>query len=139
MRHAYGNANVKPDVNSYSNINTNGDSNGNAYAYANCYGDVYADCYSYGDSNSYSHAYADSDGYVYPDSYSYVYPDSYGNSNCHSNGDCDHTATSYTNAAAPADTAASPLAFFGIWGTRENELASSQPQVDRLLLKALPN
>jgi len=75
----------------------------------------------------------DGDGHIHSDG------DSDGNSNCHSNGDCDDTATSYTNAAAPADTAASPLAFFGIRGTRENELASSQPQVDRLLLKALPN
>jgi len=80
-------------------------------------------------------AYAESDG----DCHGNAYANSDGNSNSHSNGDCDRTATSDTNAPASADTAASPLAFFGIRGTRENDLASSQPPEDRLLLKALPN
>ena len=111
-----------------SHADSDGDRDGAiANTDSNCNGNAYAKP----DGNSHIYANGDSDGNAYANSD--------GNSNCHSNGDCDHTATSYTNAAAPADTAASPLAFFGIWGTRENELASSQPQVDRLLLKALPN
>jgi hypothetical protein len=115
--------NFKPD--SYANgdgdihSDGNSDSNGNAYAITDSYGDGHI--HSYGDCDG--NAYADRDG----------------NSNCHSNGDCDRTATGDTNAAASADTAASPLAFFGIRGARENKLASSQPQLDRLLLNAIPN
>jgi hypothetical protein len=113
MRLAYGNANGDSNC----HIHSDGDSNGNAYAKP--------------DGNSHIYAYGDCDGNAYADRD--------GNSNCHSNGDCDCTAAAYTDAAASADTAAPPLAFFGIRGTRENELASSQPQVDRLLLKAIPN
>ena len=40
MRHAYGNANVKPDGNPYANINTNSDS------YGSCHGYTYSDGYS---------------------------------------------------------------------------------------------
>ena len=63
-----------------------------------------------------------------------AYSNTHGNSNCHSNvdGDCDRTATPYTDATASTITDSTPLAFFGITGTRENELASSPPKVDRL-------
>jgi len=113
MRHAYGNA--------------NGDSNCHIHPDSDCHGNAYANtngnCHIHSDGDCHGNAYANSDS----------------NSNCDSNDDCDRTAAAYTDATATADTAASPLAFFGIRGTRENELASSQPQVDRLLLKALPN
>ena len=47
-----------------------------------------------------------------------------------SNSNSDRTAAAYTDATATADTAASPLACCGFEGTRENELASSQLEVD---------
>ena len=107
MWHAYGNAN----------------GNGHIHSDSNCHGNSYA----YTDSN------ADCDGHIHADSdchgNSYAYTDS--NADCDSNSNSDRTAAAYTNATASADTAASPLACCGIRGTRENELASSQLQVDR--------
>jgi hypothetical protein len=35
MRHAYGNANVKPDWNTYGDINANSDANGGGLGYTN--------------------------------------------------------------------------------------------------------
>ena len=115
MRHAYGNA--------------NGDSNCHIHSDSGCNGNAY----TITDSNGHGHIHSDGD------CHGNAYANSDSNSNCDSNDDCDRTAAAYTDATATADTAASPLAFFGIRGTRENDLASSQPPEDRLLLKALPN
>jgi len=52
-------------------------------------------------------------------------------SNSYSNSYSDRTAAAFTDATATTDTAASSLALFRLRGTRENELASSQPEVDR--------
>ena len=99
--------------------------------------------------NSESDAYGESNSYIHADSNSYVYSDSDCDGNCHihSDGDrysncdghgncdsyCDRIAAAYTDAAASADTAASPLALFRLRGTRENELASSRiPAQDSL-------
>ena len=137
MRHAYGNANSEPD----------GDGDGNCHIhpdgdpYLNAYANTNGNCHIHSDSDCNGNAYAitdsNGDGHIHSDGDSdgNAYANSDGNSNCHSNGDCDCTAAAYTDAAASADTAASPLAFLGIRGTRENDLASSQPPVDRLLLR----
>ena len=122
MRHAYGNANGDARIHSDGDC----DGNSNLYAYAYRYGHVYAYRDSYGDIHANSNGY----GNIY--AHGNCYGDSYRDGN--SNTNCDRTVAAYTN-----PTAASPLAFFGIRGTRENELASSQPPEDRLLLKALPN
>ena len=89
MRHAHGNANGDGHI--YSDGNSD------------CNGYIHSD----GDSNS--DADANTNGNGNGDRYSHRY----------SNGDCDRIAAGYTNAAASGDTAASPLAFFGITGTRE--------------------
>ena len=47
----------------------------------------------------------DRDTYRYSSRKRNTYGNSYGNSNCYSNGDCNRTATAYTDAAASADTA----------------------------------
>jgi len=109
----------------------NGNANGNCHIHSD--GDCHGNAYAITDSNGHGHIHSDGD------CHGNAYANSDSNSNCDSNDDCDRTAAAYTDATATADTAASPLAFFGIRGTRENELASSQPPVDRLLLKALPN
>ena len=74
------------------------------------------------DGNSHIHADGDSNGNAYANS----------DGNSYSDGDCDRTASAYTDATASTITDSTPLAFFGITGTRENELASSRPKVDRL-------
>ena len=105
----------------------NGNANGNCHIHSD--GDCHGNAYAITDSNGHGHIHSDGD----------CHGNAYANSDSNSNDDCDRTAAAYTDATATADTAASPLAFFGIRRTRENELASSQPPVDRLLLKALPN
>ncbi|HKH20030.1 MAG TPA: hypothetical protein VKB53_03855, partial [Gammaproteobacteria bacterium] len=104
MRHAHGDTNGIPD------------GNGNLYAYANCYCDVYTDsngnCHVYAYSDGHGDIYAYSDGhgdiYAYSDRHGYIHANS--NSNCY--GNSDRGATAFTDATAPADTGASPLAFF---------------------------
>ncbi len=108
MWHAYGNANGD------AHIHSDSDCDGNCH--------IHTDGDSDGDSNAYTDSNGDSDGNIYSYGYSY--------SNCHSYSD--HTAAAFTDAATTADTAASSLALFGITGTRENELASSQFRGDRL-------
>ena len=78
---------------------------GHVYAYPDSYGDIHAN----GNGYSYGHCYGD----------------------CHSHSYCDRIAAAYTDATASPDTAASPLALLPIKGTRENELASSQLEMDR--------
>ena len=48
MRHAYGNANVKPDVNTYDDIYANSDAYGGRHSYAYSNGDIYG----YANANS---------------------------------------------------------------------------------------
>ncbi len=82
MRHANGDAHIHSDGDSDGNCHIHSDGHSNSYAYT--------DSYSYGHSNSNSYAYTDS----------YCY--GHGYSNC----DCEHIAAAYTDATAPADTAA---------------------------------
>jgi len=105
MWHAYGNANIHSDCDCDGHIHADGDCDGNCHIHSD------SDCHG----NSDVHANSDSDS------------DINGNSNSNS----DHTAAAYTDATASADPAASPLACCGIKGTRGNELASSQLEVDR--------
>jgi len=109
--HANGNANGDGHLHSDRDC----DSNGHIHADSNCHGNSYA----YTDSN------ADCDSYIY--GYGYGDCDSHSNSYSYS----DRTAAAFTDATATTDTAASSLALFRLRGTRENELASSQPEVDR--------
>ena len=92
---------------------------------------AFAHSYGVPNSDSYIHTYSDCHGHIhaYADCYIYAYRNgnSYGYS--YSHGDC--IAAAYTYATAATDTAASSLALFRSGGTRENELASSQPEVDR--------
>jgi hypothetical protein len=111
MRHAYG------DANGYSHIHSDGNSDGNGHIYSD------GDCDRNGDCDG---AFANTDGNCHRN------VDSDGDGNCYSNGDRDRTATAYTDATASTLTDATGLAFFGITGTRENDLASSQPKVNRL-------
>jgi len=103
---------------------------GNAYGNANGDGAV-ADCDSDGDGHI--HADSDCDGNSHADSDAngdiYGYGNRYGYS--HSDGNLNRIPAAYTHATASADPAASPLACCGIKGTRGNELASSQLEVDR--------
>jgi hypothetical protein len=78
MRHAYGNAHIQ----------SNGDSN--VYAHSDCDGNSHIR--SDGDSNSNVYAYSDSN--------------CHSNSNGYSNSYCEQTAAAFTDATAPADTAA---------------------------------
>jgi hypothetical protein len=131
--HAYG------VPNSYGNIHAYGDCYSDVYSYANSYGYPYAYCDTYGNCNghihadSYSNCNGDSYGYGYGYSYSYSYSYSYGNTNG------DRTAKAHADAEASAYTGTSSLVLSGIKGTRDNELASSQPDVDRFVLKAMAN
>jgi hypothetical protein len=79
--------------------------------------------------DSESDAYGESNSYIHADSNSNVYSDSDCDGHCDGHGDsnsnCDRITAAYTDAATSADTAASPLALFGIKGTRETNLASS--------------
>ena len=72
---------------------------GNAHIHpdGNCdrYGHIHSDCNCNGNA------------YAKPDCNCHIHPDSDGN--CHGNGDCDRTATTYTNATTPADTPAAPV------------------------------
>jgi len=78
---------------------------------------AFADAYIHSDGNGNSHVHSDGDcdGNTYANSDCNCDCNSY--SNC--NDECDPSATTYTDAAASADTAAAPLGFFGITGTRE--------------------
>jgi len=109
MWHAYGNANGD------GHIHSDGDCDGNSHIHADS--DCHGNSYAYTDSN----AHGDGD----------IYCNGYGDCDSHSNGYSDRTAAAYTDATATTDTAASSLALFRLRGTRENELASSQPEVDR--------
>jgi len=92
------------------------------------------DSFAYGnsDGNGYIHSdgYRNGNAYANTDGNSNCNLDSHSNgySNCHNDRDCDGTATTYTHASASADTVSAPVAFFGVKGTRENKLASSQPK-----------
>ena len=87
---------------------------------------------NYSDCHGYIHAYSDCHGHIhtnaYGDSYIYAYGYSHGNCDSNSNADRDAVAAAYTYATASAYTTASALALFGIRGTREKQLASSQLQ-----------
>jgi len=50
MRHAYGNANCKPNGNTYNNINTNSNSYGSCHSY------TYSDGYSHSHRHTVTHA-----------------------------------------------------------------------------------
>ena len=52
MRHAYGNANVKPYVNTYDDIYANSDSYGGGYGYSYSYAYSNGDIYGYANANS---------------------------------------------------------------------------------------
>jgi len=125
MWHAYGNANGD------AHIHADGDCDGNCHIHSDsdCDGDghIHADRDSDGNSHADSDANGHSNGYAYTDSYAYC--DGYSYSYSYSNSD--RSAAAYTDATASADPAASPLACCGIKGTRGNELASSQLEVDR--------
>jgi hypothetical protein len=128
MRHSFADANIYSDRNSDRNghIYSDSDSDGNAYAKPD------GNCHSNGDCNG---AFANTDSNSHCDSNAYAKPDG----NRYRNGECDRTTSADTNSAASTVTYGTALAFFGIRGTRENELASSQPKVGRLLSKAMPN
>jgi hypothetical protein len=101
---------------------TNGHSYRNGYRNA----DSNRNRNSYGHSYGYRNSDSDCNCHIYANSYSY----GYGNGYCHgnSNANCNCIAAAYTHATASAHTGASSLALFGIRGTRQNELASSQVQ-----------
>ena len=92
---------------------------------ANTHGDGHSHIHTDGNSDSDSHAYTKPDGNSNCDGHAYAKSDcdcyayAKSDSNCYINGDCDRTAAGFTDATASADTAASPLGFLKITGTRE--------------------
>jgi hypothetical protein len=127
MRQSY--AHGKSNSHGYADSYTHGNGDRHVYADSDCHGNCHIHSDSDRDGNRYIHSDSDCDGNVYADcncncnSYSYSYSYSYSN--------CDRIAAVYTDATATTDAAASSLALFRLRGTRENELASSQPEVDR--------
>jgi hypothetical protein len=94
--------------------------------------------HAYGDSNCHIHSdrNADRDSYIYAyrngNTDGNIHANGYGNCHRHSysnrDGYCDCKPAAYAHATASAYTAASSLALFGIRGTRETKLVSSQLQ-----------
>jgi hypothetical protein len=72
-----------------------------------------------GDAHIHPDGNSDGNGHIYSDGDCDGNAHTNSDGNCYGNGDCDRTAAAFTDTAASADTAASPLAFFGITGTRE--------------------
>ena len=98
---------------------------------SSAYGNADCDRYIHSDGNG------NCDGHIHSDSNrdgNGAFANTDGNSNVDRDRDRnrDRTSTAYADATASTVTDATGLAFFRIRGTREDELASSQPKVDRL-------